>query len=212
MAVCDLLGPIGAFGKMPSQGDFFWADLPAGFAAAWDPWLSGVMRHARQQLGERWQECYYSAPIWRFTLPPGQAGRFALAGVLMPSVDRVGRDFPLTLVAPIGANDARPLGHLRHASMFEAMETIALGALEFTETQQSLRQKLVELRQNVILLPDSPPQAVPEVFANAQGSGFWSALVDGRMEFMTTPQLPTARDLIAMIDLSDPYWRPEAAE
>ncbi len=46
------------------------------------------------------------APIWRFLLPAGACGAQAALGVWLPSVDRVGRQFPLALcaLAPLGAD------------------------------------------------------------------------------------------------------------
>ena len=210
MSAFDLLGPVGAFGKMPSQGDFFWIDLPQGFAPAWDKWLSGAMAVARARLGERWQECYYSAPIWRFTLAPQMAGGQALMGVLMPSVDRVGRAFPLTLVVPI-SGAVTPERHMAQAPGFEALEGLALAALEFSMTQDGLRTGLSDLHATFPLIADGPVSAIPEPFDRAHATGYWSALIDGQVEFIATPSLPTADQLVAMFDLSDRYWAPEAA-
>lgn len=212
MSGLDLLGPVGAFGKMPSQGDFFWIDLPQGFAPAWDRWLSGAMQAARARLGDRWQECYYSAPIWRFTLAAGEAGTQALMGVLMPSVDRVGRAFPLTLVAPVSPAAFGARAHLSGIEAFEAFEAVALDALEFEMTQDGLRDRLADLKAGSLLLAEQPPVSVPAAFEVAAPRGYWSALVDGRTVYLATPALPSDRELIAMLDLADPFWASEAVE
>ncbi|MFW8696321.1 type VI secretion system-associated protein TagF, partial [Mesorhizobium japonicum] len=67
----------------------------------WDLWLQAGLRHSRELLRERWLETYLNSPIWHFSLGAEVCGRAAMAGVLMPSVDRVGRYFPLTLAAPL---------------------------------------------------------------------------------------------------------------
>ncbi len=67
-----------------------------------------------------------SAPIWRFTLDAGVAGPQAALGVLMPSVDRVGRQFPLTLAALLPGVPAHPVAE----DTFAALEELALDALE----------------------------------------------------------------------------------
>ncbi len=56
-------------------------------------------RASRRQLGEAWLPAYLVAPVWRFVLGRDTMGPHAVAGVLMPSVDRVGRYFPLVLAA-----------------------------------------------------------------------------------------------------------------
>ncbi len=98
-----MAGEFAAFGKMPALGDFFRLNPPPGFVPVWDAWLQAGLLAARAQLGDRWDACYMSAPIWRFSLAAGLAGPAPLLGVMMPSVDRVGRQFPLTLVVPVPA-------------------------------------------------------------------------------------------------------------
>lgn len=97
----------GWFGKIACLGDFGARRLPAPFVQCCDTWLSGGLAASREQLGEAWLPTYLSAPLWRFAWAPGLAGPGWWLGVLMPSVDRVGRYFPL--VAAQGAEHV-PLG------------------------------------------------------------------------------------------------------
>ena len=93
---------VGIFGKLPTRGDFVRSGLPRDFVDRWDTWLSGVMAATRAQAGDAWLPAFLEAPIWRFTLPAGLCGTGAVLGLMMPSVDRAGRYFPLTLAA-VGA-------------------------------------------------------------------------------------------------------------
>jgi type VI secretion system protein ImpM len=63
------------------------------------------MAGSRERMGNDWLPAYLESPVWRFMLPGGMCGAGAVLGLLMPSVDRVGRYFPLTLAAvfPPGA-------------------------------------------------------------------------------------------------------------
>ena len=79
----------GLFGKLPAHGDFVRRNLPRSFVAPWDAWLSAGLLAAPNA---RWE-------LWRFHLAAGACGPDAAAGVLAPSVDAVGRRFPLTLAA-----------------------------------------------------------------------------------------------------------------
>ena len=89
----------GWFGKIPNLGDFASRRLPSEFIRAWDDWLQRGMATARDALGEAWPDAYLAAPIRRFWVGPGVLGAASWAGLLMPSVDRVGRHFPLTIVS-----------------------------------------------------------------------------------------------------------------
>lgn len=91
----------GWFGKLPGIGDFAHRRLPAEFRAAWDGWLQeGLMQLRLRHEGE-WRERYLEGPLWFFVLAPGVADGQAWVGVMMPSVDGVGRYFPFTLAAAL---------------------------------------------------------------------------------------------------------------
>jgi type VI secretion system protein ImpM len=89
----------GYHGKLLAKGDFVTRRLPRGFLDPWDSWLQDVVGGSRARMGEAWLDAYLTSPIWRFALSASLCGEGAAAGVLMPSVDRVGRYFPLTIVA-----------------------------------------------------------------------------------------------------------------
>jgi type VI secretion system protein ImpM len=95
----------GLFGKLPSRGDFVQLGLPGSFVRPWDGWLQHTMAGSQQRVGDTWLAAFLESPVWRFALPAGMCGAGAVLGLLMPSVDRVGRYFPLTLAAvfPSGA-------------------------------------------------------------------------------------------------------------
>lgn len=95
-------GLAGYFGKVPVRGDFLSNGLPRDFIAPWDDWISSALASSRQQIGEAWLEFFLTSPVWYFTLSPAICGDRAWTGVVMPSVDSVGRYFPLVVAAPIG--------------------------------------------------------------------------------------------------------------
>ena len=104
-------GATGFYGKLPCLGDFVTRRLPRELIAPWDQWLQESLTSSRTQLGNDWLDRYLTSPLWRFVLSPGVAGQVGWTGVLMPSVDRVGRYFPLTLSCPLpaGTNPATVL-------------------------------------------------------------------------------------------------------
>lgn len=173
------MGRYGAYGKMPGLGDFFRLGVAPGFVSVWDAWLQRTMHEARAALGERWDECYLSAPIWRFALAAGVAGAAPVFGVLMPSVDRVGRRFPLTLVAR---------GACQDAEVFAALENVALDALEDGVSKADLATAL-----------DRVPE--PEKAEAAQG-GYWASQMGDALIEMRTPGLPQGKDATALFDVS----------
>ena len=98
----------GWHGKLPTLGDFATRRLDGAFVQVWDAWLAAGLAALARQPG--WLDAYLASPVWRFVLLPGAlpaahgaapSTSAAWAGVLMPSVDRVGRYYPLTLAHPL---------------------------------------------------------------------------------------------------------------
>lgn len=123
----------GFYGKLPHLGDFVARRLPPDFVRPWDQWLQESLAASRAQLGDDWLGTYLTSPLWRFMLTPGIAGQTSWAGVLMPSVDRVGRYFPLTLAYPLSAG-VSPLRLLGEAGWFEELERVLLTSLDEAST------------------------------------------------------------------------------
>ena len=123
-------GHTGFFGKVTSHGDFVTRRLPPGFQQPWDAWLQDGLQHSKAALGAGWLATYLSSPIWRFALAPGVCGPRGRAGLLMPSVDRVGRHFPLTLARAL--DGAAPLLDCvtAHHYWYAQLELLALSSLE----------------------------------------------------------------------------------
>ncbi|MDH5326814.1 MAG: type VI secretion system-associated protein TagF [Gammaproteobacteria bacterium] len=122
-------GP-GFYGKIPSNGDFLNRRTPREFLEPWDAWLQKSIARSKEQLSDQWLDTYLTSPIWRFVLGPSICGNQAYAGVLMPSVDKVGRYFPLTILVPIpnGFNILQLPKDMN--DWFDAAEQQALNALD----------------------------------------------------------------------------------
>ena len=124
---------IGWFGKLPSHGDFLQRRVPEAFVNTWDPWLQECMARSREDLGQDWLQKYLTSPVWRFFLCGGVIGASSFAGILLPSVDRVGRYFPLTVLAELPA-DLPPMALAIHGrEWLRTIEGLALHALESEE-------------------------------------------------------------------------------
>ncbi len=89
--------PAGWFGKLACTGDFASRRLPPEFTQACDGWLSRCLEASRSALGERWLDTYLTSPVYRFAWAPGVIDAGWWFGAMMPSVDNVGRYFPLLI-------------------------------------------------------------------------------------------------------------------
>jgi type VI secretion system protein ImpM len=134
----------GWYGKIPALGDFASRGLPHEFVHAWDSWLQHSIAASRAHLGEQWLGLYLTSPIWRFALMPGACGSNGWAGVLMPSVDKVGRYFPLTLAAQLDAHPETVTTAFSAQAWYEALERLALSMLSVDASPAALEQGLAD--------------------------------------------------------------------
>ena len=88
---------IGLFGKLPAKRDFIAVRMPRSVLEPYETWLQSALAISRSDLGFGWEDMYLVAPIWRFWIGPSVLGS-TCAGAIMPSVDKVGRYFPLTIM------------------------------------------------------------------------------------------------------------------
>ncbi len=133
----------GLFGKLPAKRDFIAVSAPRAFLRLWEPWLEKGLTEARAHVAQDdFAAAYNSAPIWRFWLGPALCGK-AFAGAFMPSVDALGRMFPLTLIGA-SANAAPPDVDPRE-EWFAAVEALLLDALDPNASLEALIKWLDEL-------------------------------------------------------------------
>lgn len=149
---------IGFYGKLPIIGDFVSRRLPNEFIGPWDGWLQSAIAASREELGDDWLNSYLTSPIWRFLLSPGLCGKQAAAGIVMPSVDRVGRYYPLTVAALF--EQAPPLPFLLTSgnAWFEQLEDVALKGLEGDLNLEGFDQLIQTIPSFSLPIGSSPSQ------------------------------------------------------
>lgn len=94
----------GVFGKLPLHGDFVYRNLPSDCMQAWDEWLQRFVAGSQEQLRDDWLNIYLTSPVWRFGLSEGILDENSWLGIFMPSVDKVGRYFPISVLTQIPPN------------------------------------------------------------------------------------------------------------
>jgi type VI secretion system protein ImpM len=210
----------GWHGKLPSLGDFASRRLARDFLDPWDHWLASGMQALREQRGDGWLDAYLSSPSWRFLLMPGALagapGAQGWAGVLMPSVDRVGRYFPFTVVAPL-ADDQLSLPQMPALwSWLGRLDDLAAEAMQDDWGVERLEAELARMAGPALQplpLPPAHPLVDGELAAaalvpgldasawialeaqtpwraQAQGLAYWFAQAEGR-----APRLLRSRGL-----------------
>jgi type VI secretion system protein ImpM len=149
---------VGFYGKLPSHGDFLRRRVSDGFVDAWDGWLRECLAASQAALGGRWLDVYLTSPAWRFACAAGACGPLPVIGVVAPSVDQVGRYFPLTLVAELRADATIVTAASSSERFFETaehlvIETLATERVDFERFDR--RVMALEQELGALALPPS---------------------------------------------------------
>lgn len=147
----------GYYGKIPSKGDFISRHLPRSFVEPWDTWLQAGMAASQEKLNERWLDFYLTSPVWRFVLSQNACDEQAWAGVLIPSVDRVGRYFPFSIIQAVGPDTSLFTLPSTQDEWFSRLEALALSTLDKDIDIEALNSTFDELDlPNGISKPGQP--------------------------------------------------------
>ncbi|MEO6237723.1 MAG: type VI secretion system-associated protein TagF [Vicinamibacterales bacterium] len=159
---------IGFYGKLPSHGDFLKRRVSDPFVDAWDGWLRECLAASQTALGDRWLDVYLTSPAWRFACAAGACGPLPVIGVVAPSVDQVGRYFPLTLVAQLSADASLLTAATGSDRFFDSAERLVIETLatervdfdRFDRGVMALEQELGTLTMPSPLVLDAGASAI----------------------------------------------------
>ncbi len=130
-------GAVGWYGKLPSLGDFASRRLPHALATEWDTWLRAGMDELRTLNAQAWPEAFVAAPVW-FFMAPAQVTGNAVIGALAPSMDRVGRYYPLTIMAAAPHAGSTLADDARLMTFFTGARTAIVDARRLSMTAEEL--------------------------------------------------------------------------
>lgn len=183
----------GWYGKLPSLGDFAARRLAPDLIEAWDGWLATGLAEWRDQAPEDWLQAYLDGPSWRFVLMPGVLPGVTqpLVGVLLPSVDRVGRYFPLSLLR---AMQGTP-GTAAQLRWLHQLDDLAVDAMHDDWDIERLEAELLRLDQ--ALTSDDTSQLLPALQAGQ--ACWWRIGHDGQHVQHCTAGLPQGPAFVALL-------------
>jgi len=191
----------GWYGKLPSLGDFASRRLAPERVEAWDHWLAAGLAQWREQDPDGWLDAYLAGPSWRFLLMPGALvpgavpqATHLIGGVLMPSVDRVGRYFPMTLMHDCDKDRA---GTEAHLSWLHRLDDLALDAMHEDWSVERFEAELARLDADELAAPADGVSSLPELYRGQVC--WWRIGDDGRRLTLCTDGLPQGPAFIALL-------------
>ncbi|WP_018238710.1 type VI secretion system-associated protein TagF [Ensifer sp. BR816] len=190
---------IGFFGKLPTHGDFVSTGIGHALQRELDDWLQSGLRACQDRLGNDWRDAFHGMPVWRFIVERGLWGPATVAGVLLPSADRVGRSFPLVIAAQLHSFDDHPRQLYLDSPWFTAAEALAETSLARDFDIGTFMANVKRLR-----LPHAPESAIAGRFAalrRESSSLWWKTDAAGReAKGFRTASPPTPVDFLRLVE------------
>ncbi len=189
----------GFFGKLPTRGDFVRTGLSRASVDALDDWFRAILSGSQGIMADGWRPAWMEAPVWRFALPDGMCGPISLLGLWLPSVDQVGRHFPLIVAACCPGSE--PANMARGGlGWLDAAEDAGRAALADDLTPD-------ELAARIPPAPDliHPPEAdLPYGMIPRPGAGLWWTEGSPRVpaQGLVLDAMPDVATFVAMLDAS----------
>lgn len=148
----NVFGKIACYGKIRSKGDFVSRNLDYQVQDYLDQWLQSSFKISQEQIGDDWLKCYLTSPIWRFVISDLAMNK-DIVGLMMPSIDKVGRYYPLFLLEVF--DDGALCGNELNSKSFEELEELAMGTLDAGEEGHKFFEALNQ--SGFPLLSELPP-------------------------------------------------------
>ncbi|KAA1177363.1 type VI secretion system-associated protein TagF [Rhizobium tropici] len=203
---------IGFFGKLPTHGDFVSSALGLRLQSELDRWIHGGLIALEAALGTEWRRLFHATTAWRFVVGSGIWGPTAMAGVILPSRDRVGRSFPLIIVAQLQRFSGQLRDLCEDDSWFTAVEALAETSDKADFDMQRFIESIKRLRPPFADKRSAVAQSAAAGEAGEPASLWWRINPGTRhgKGFRTTTA-PTAQDFVKLVT-TDAIKTPLAAE
>lgn len=153
MSETDSMIDLGFYGKLPTYGDFIQKRLPTDFINPWHEWLQSGMVAVREKDPDGWMTFYLNCPAWSFVLSAGICGEQAVAGVTIPSVDRVGRYFNFTMASILPPETSPAIFAGTYANWLDDLEDLALSVLEQEMDQDAIENLINNSAAELCMIP-----------------------------------------------------------
>lgn len=165
----------------------------------WDGWMAAMLVGSQAVMSNGWLEAWLEAPVWRFELPDGMCGPEAILGLWMPSVDRVGRQFPLMFAVCYPAAELTALA-LGGTAWLDAAEEAGRAALSDDLSPDELAARIPPVSS----LVHTPESELPYGMIPRPGAGLWWTEGSPRVpaQGLVLDAMPDVATFVAMLDAS----------
>lgn len=129
-------------GKLPAYGDFVQGGSALDACKTWNDWAERGLSSVRSTPG--FHDIFLTSPIWRFAVAGGVFSQAPVAGVICPSMDKVGRLFPFAVLTDLSSGVSPLAACTALGTWFDEVEAAVLAALDPEATVEGLVQSISE--------------------------------------------------------------------
>ncbi|WP_326535484.1 type VI secretion system-associated protein TagF [Pseudorhodoferax sp.] len=162
--LADTPAPAAWFGKLPGIGDFAGRRLSHDLRSTWDGWLRQGLELLSSRAPHDWGTSFARAPLWFFVAGPQVAGA-ALCGAVAPSCDRVGRHYPLSVLACARPGERLFVGERVLGQFYAGVRDAIAEARHQAQTAEQFDARLATLPWPFATRPAAPDPASSAVDA-----------------------------------------------
>jgi|GEM_PF-995174 type VI secretion system protein ImpM len=149
MGMCAMR--LGCFGKIRNCGDFISRHVPCAIEQIFTEWLEAGLVETKERFQQQWLDYFLTSPVWNFVIDEPDSEQ-VIVGTMMPSMDKVGRYYPLIVLQTISQDCGL------NVSLLEEVETLMLSTLDKGVEQEQFVQALDQMNANNELDDDSKDQ------------------------------------------------------
>lgn len=129
---------LGCFGKIRNCGDFISRHVPHAIEQSFTQWLEAGLAETKERFQQQWLDYFLTSPVWNFAID-GSDSEQMIVGTMMPSMDKVGRYYPLIVLQTINQDSGL------NVSLLEEVETLMLSTLDKGVEQEQFIEALDKL-------------------------------------------------------------------
>ncbi|MDR7342227.1 type VI secretion system protein ImpM [Pantoea alhagi] len=156
--MAEKLAP-GWYGKLPVTGDFLQRRLAENLVTGWSNWFQQGLSQGHQQ--KETAEAFLRAPVWNFIIPVTPGFQRIQMGCLLPSRDRVGRNWPLVAVKTFTPEQWHPAQLIIAGDWYRQLGNCLLQAVREPQPVEVLDQHLLALAP--LPVPEKQRSAIMDV-------------------------------------------------
>jgi type VI secretion system protein ImpM len=172
---------VGCCGKLPLHGDFIRHNLKIREAVTLDDWVQDGVTLLNRRYDQKWKRVFQLSPNFRFAFV-GVENDKTITGVIAPSRDKIGRDYPFVLFRAsdnLTLKNHQALVPLVFAETYRTVDTLLRQSWQDTSLESVLKQIDAEESLHAELAEQDRHAQLQSILENTTIGEIWDDILPG---------------------------------